>query len=568
MTFPATIKAVQFVGKDQIVINDAKPLPELQPHEILLQPEACGICFSDTKLLHAFEDHPRKSEVVSVSVCPESASHKSFDPTVDEAELLAEVAAIPSYKPNMSATVPGHEPVARIVAVGSAVERHEVGERVLVQTDYRHLPTARSNAAFGYNFEGALQEYVIVDERVVIDPMSGERFLIPVSDEPTASQVALIEPWACVEAAYAWGERQVIETDGRTLVVADPGHLVAGLLEILGDSQPDVVQLLGEPGELAGYEGLVQLGAKHEVEGDFSDIIYFGADPDQIEWLGSILAPKGILNVVTGGVEISRDVSVDVGRVHYDLIRFIGTNGHLASEAYKRIPELCELKEGDKVAIVGAAGPMGLMHTMRTAVSGVAGVSMDAVDVDDARLAHLAEAVGPFAAKNGVPATFRNSKTEPLEPGYDYVSLMVPAPVLLSQAIGLAGDNAVVNAFAGFAVGTQAEVDYNAIAARGVYLCGTSGSRIQDMKTMLAKVEAGVLDTNVSLWAVTGFAGFQDAINAVIDRTSGGKIMVYPSVPELGLTPLDKLAETLPEVAAKLDNGRWTKAAEQALLGR
>jgi hypothetical protein len=35
------------------------------------------------------------------------------------------------------------------------------GDRRLVQTDYRWLKTAHSNAAFGYNFEGALQEYVL-----------------------------------------------------------------------------------------------------------------------------------------------------------------------------------------------------------------------------------------------------------------------------------------------------------------------------------------------------------------------------------------------------------------------
>ena len=84
--------------------------------------------------------------------------------------------------------------------------------------------TASSNAAFGYNFEGALQEYVVLDERVIIDPDTGERFLIPVSDGPSASAVALIEPWACVEAAYAWGERSTLKAGGRLLVVVAAGR--------------------------------------------------------------------------------------------------------------------------------------------------------------------------------------------------------------------------------------------------------------------------------------------------------------------------------------------------------
>lgn len=209
---------------------------------------------------------------------------------------------------------------------------------------------------------------------------------------------------------------------------------------------------------------------------------------------------------------------------------------------------------------------MGLMHTVRTAVSGVPGISMDAVDVDDARLAHLAAVVAPVAEANGVPATFRNSRTEPLEPGYTYIAAMVPAPLLIAQAVDIATDGAIVNAFAGFAIGTMADLDLTAIATKGIYLVGTSGSRIQDMKTMLAKVESGQLDTNVSLWAVTGMAGVAEAIESVNNRTSGGKIMVYPMLPDLGMVRLDELAERLPAVAAAMDGTRWTNEAEAALL--
>ena len=42
--------------------------------------------------------------------------------------------------------------------------------------------------------------------------------------------------------------------------------------------------------------------------------------------------------------------------------------------------------------------------------------------------------------------------------------------------------------------------------------------------------------------------------------------MVYPSLPELGLVRLSELAERLPAVAARLRGGRWTRAAEEALL--
>lgn len=545
--FPATQHAIQFVGADQVVHNKAKPMYPLGPTQVLVAPEACGICFSDTKLLHAFTNHPRKSEVLSGLGADE-------------------LAGIPSYRPGDLPIVPGHEPVGRIVAVGSEVTHHSVGERVLVETDYRHLPTASSNAAFGYNFEGALQEYVVLDERMIMDPDTGERFLIPVSEGPSASAVALIEPWACVEAAYAWGERQHLKDGGRLLVVVESRRRVAGLAELVAAHAPRSVSLVGSADAEAVGAAFETVNLDELSGPTFDDIVYFGSDAATIEKLGPLLKPFGILDLVLGGTPIGTPVPVDVGRVHYDLIRYVGTTGDNAAEGYAKIPAQCELRPDDRVAIVGAAGPMGLMHTIRTAVSGVPGVSMDAVDVDDARLAHLASVLEPVAAAHGVPVSVRNSRTSPLEPGYSYIAVMVPAPALIAQAVELAGENAIVNAFAGFAIGTMAPLDLDAVASRGVYMVGTSGSRIQDMKAMLAKVESGQLDTNVSLWAVTGMAGVADAIESVNNRTSGGKIMVYPSLHDLGLVTLNELPEKLPSVAAAMVDGRWTKAAEEALL--
>ena len=546
--FPATQHAIQFVGADQVVHNPAKAMYELGPHQLLLKTEAVGICFSDTKLLHAFDQHPRKSEVLSGL----------------STEVLAE---IPSYQPGARPIVPGHEPVGRIVAVGSEVKHHRVGERVLVETDYHHLPTASSKAAFGYNFEGALQEYVVLDERVIMDPATGARFLIPVSDTPTSSAVALIEPWSCVEAAYAWGERRTLKAGGRLLVVVDPGQSLEGIAELRAASAPGEVTVIGDasPDEV-GQDARSVSGLAEVAGQSFDDIVYVGHDADVIEQLGPLLAALGVLDIVLAGGTIGRGVQVDVGRVHYDLIRYTGDPGSSAAAGYDRIPERCELRPGEKVAIVGAAGPMGLMHTIRTAVSGVPGISMDAVDVDDARLAHLAAVVAPVAVANGVPATFRNSRSEPLLPGYSYVAVMVPAPALVTQAVELASNDAIVNAFAGFSIGTMATVDMDAIVTKGIYLVGTSGSRIQDMVAVLAKVEAGTLDTNVSLDAVSGMAGVADAIAAVNNRTSSGKIMVYPMLHDLGMVRLADLAEQLPEVAAAMVEGRWGPAAEAALL--
>ena len=98
------------------------------------------------------------------------------------------------------------------------------------------------------------------------------------------------------------------------------------------------------------------------------------------------------------------------------------------------------------------------------------------------------------------------------------------------------------------------------------YFIGTSGSTLEDMKQMLEKAESGRLDTNVSVAAVSGFEGATEGIRAVENRSIAGKIIVYPACRDLGLVTLEEMTEKMPEVAACLNDGLWTKAAEQKLL--
>lgn len=539
---PTTQHAIQYVGKDQIVHNKAKPVDPVGPTQMLLKVEACGICFSDTKLLHQFDVHPRKVDVIA-GLTPE------------------ELATIPSYRPNAEPTVPGHEPVCRIVKVGEAVTHFAVGDRVLVQADWKHMRTPTSNGSFGYAFEGALQEYVLVDERIVVH--DGEEFLLRVSDGPTAAQVGLVEPWATVENAYAWKERTTRKPGGSLLVVADAD---AAVTPLVGPAPGEVVVV----GTDAAALGLDDVETVHDLgilkQPRFDDIVYFGSQPDRIEALAKLLGTQGILNVVLGGRTIGRRVTVDVGRVHYDYTRFIGTTGSDPEASYAMIPEGTEVRDGDAMLVIGAAGPMGVMHTMRAVVLGLDHLSVDGSDVSDERLAHLAEVIQPVADARGVAVRFINSSTQELRPGYTYVTCMVPSAALLSQAIDLCGEDATVNLFAGLPIGSFGEVDYQGMVERRVFLAGTSGSDVADMRTVLEKVERGDYDNSISLDAVVGMAGFTDAIQSVMDRTSGGKIIVYPALHDLPLVRLSEMPEKLPHVAVHLADGRWTPAAEQALL--
>ena len=527
-----TQHAIQFTGVEEILHNQNKAIDPVGEHQMMLEVEACGICFSDTKLLKAFDSHPRKAEVVS-----------GIDPAV--------LAEIPGYKPGGAPTVPGHEPVGRIIEVGEKVTHFAVGDRVLVQADWKHLRTPKSNGAFGYNFEGALQEYVVIDERCVVSP-SGEEFLIHVSDGPSAAAVGLIEPWATVEGSYAWRERNHVAPGGRLLVVSDSEN--EGLEELIRENSPGETVMVTSDA-IAAMEGQV-----------FDDIIYYGADADVVEAVSALLGTRAVLCVVLNGAKLDRKVALDIGRVHYDFIRFCGTTGSDPAEGYAWIPETGELRDGDRIAIIGAAGPMGQMHTMRALTSGFADITVAATDLSDERLEHLASIVAPVAETHGVPLEIINTGNTDLQPGYTHISCMVPVAALVSQAVDIAAEGAILNAFAGIPAGTLGDFDLQGIVERKIFMLGTSGSDVSDMRTVLDKIEKGVLDTHISLDAVVGMAGFKDAIDAVINRTSGGKIMVYPSMHDLPLTRLADMHESLPHVAALLERGVWTKAAEEALL--
>jgi threonine dehydrogenase-like Zn-dependent dehydrogenase len=534
-TLPQSQYAVQLVGPSELTLNTDKAIPQPGPRQILAKVECTGLCFSDLKLLKQFTGHARKSAVV-----------KGIDPAV--------LGEIPSYVPGEAPTVPGHEAVLRIIAVGDQVERHTVGERVLVQADWRELKTKEANGAFGYDFEGGLQEYVLLDERVVIEPSTGQRYLIPANEDRSASAIALVEPWACVEDAYVTVERTTIKPGGRLAVVVEPGCEAAGVEAAYGDQPPAEVRQI-TPQQIDDLD-----------EEAWDDIVYFGANKSTVEALCGKLAAGGIFNIVTCGGQFGGPVSIDVGRVHYGGTRYCGTTGSDAADSYRHIPQTGEIRDGDSILVVGAGGPMGQMHVIRLLTTGHKGLTLVGTDFDNPRLESLHAKADPLARKGGATLSLVNPNDNPIDQSFSYVALMAPVPQLVSQAIVDAADGCRINIFAGIPAGTRADLDLDAYLAKHCWMIGTSGSTIEDIKIVLDKVQSGQMDTNLSVDAVSGMAGAIEGIKAVEDRTLAGKIIVYPQLHEMGLIPLEQLGEQYPTVAEKLADGVWTLAAEQELL--
>lgn len=545
---PTTQYAVQLVGADELSLNTSKEIVAPDKYQIVCRVESVGLCFSDLKLLKQFSSHVRKGDITC---------------GIDSA-ILKEIS---SYVPGELPTVPGHEAVVRVVAVGKSVENFEVGQRCLVQTDYRWLKTVGSNASFGYNFEGGLQEYVLMDTRVITSP-EGKSMLIPVPEELSASAIALIEPWACVENAYTSSERRSLKTDGKMLVVADV-EVDGDVLNNLFNSYGEVEQItwVSKLPVLSGLNVAVEKSDASELDDTvYDDVVYFGSDPKTVEMLFEKIGPNGLFNIVLCGGKFDADVVTPVGRVHYGNIRIIGTLGCDPADSMKGIPETGEIRANDKVNIIGAGGPMGMMHVIRSLCEGIENISVFAGDLDKVRLAALTKVAGPLAEKNNVPYKTYDPAKEKMTELFEYTALMVPVPGLVASAVPSSSKGGIINIFAGIPATVSAKLDLDTYIEKQLYFIGTSGSVLDDMERVLAKVKSGKLDTNVSVAAVCGLESSIQGIRSVENRQIAGKIVVYPSCRGLGLVLLEELGEKMPEVAECLNDGLWTGQAEQKLL--
>jgi threonine dehydrogenase-like Zn-dependent dehydrogenase len=232
----------------------------------------------------------------------------------------------------------------------------------------------------------------------------------------------------------------------------------------------------------------------------------------------------------------------------------------------KNIPQSGQVRRGDSVNVIGAGGPMGVMHVIRNICQGTRDVKVFAADLDDERLAVLEKIAAPVAKKHNVEfKTFNSAKQQPPS-SCSYIIIMAPVAKIVSDAIKKAGENAIINIFAGIPANITAQIDLSKYIEKKLYLMGTSGSSVNDMKTVLDKVQSERLNTNLSVGAISGLVGAIDGIKAVENRTIHGKIVVYPQLADLELISLDKLTQKLPDVAKNLDNGFWCKKAEDALL--
>lgn len=524
------------------------PLPACGPDELLIRHDAIGLCFSDIKVIKQGPNHPRIGR-----------------------DMVKEPVVL------------GHEVSLTVVGVGEALrDQYKVGDRFIVQAE---INVKGFNMAYGYRLQGGLSGYNTIDQRI----LNGDdgNYLIPVQPGTGYAESALTEPWACVTAAYGLKYRAGLKNGGTAWIVGSAA--AAGKAYTIGAgfdaaSHPARLRLTEVPAEFEAWlrERAAALGVEviavddpATVETQVDDLILLEPDAETIEATSPKLADFGVCALI-GENPLARKVNVDVGRVHYNRWVYVGGPGPDIARAYADVPVRSALKQGGRAWFIGAGGPMGRMHVQRAIQVAGGPAIIVCTDVSDLRLADLQESYGAEAAAKGIEFVCLNPMNKEAyaegmarfrETGFDDVVVLAPVPGLIADGATWLADEGVMNVFAGVGRGTMAPIDLGDAYLKHTRVIGHSASSIDDLRFMLFQAETGALSPNRSVAAIGSLEAAKDGMQALMDTTYPGKVVIYPHIKPLPLTAITDLKESLPTVFAKLKDGReWTNEAEAELL--
>jgi threonine dehydrogenase-like Zn-dependent dehydrogenase len=527
----------------------ALPMPQHGPDELLVRHDACGLCFSDLKVIRAGKEHPR---------------------------IYRDMQADP--------VVLGHEVTLTVVGVGEDLrDQYRIGDRFIVQAD---IYVGGVNLAYGYEIQGGLSQYSVVDQRV-FNADHGNH-LIPIQPSTGYAESALTEPWTCVTAAYRLKYRTGLNPGGTTWIIGtgiskeQPYTISEGFDET---SHPDRLLLTDVPADFAGWLRMQATALSMEVievddvtappVGQVDDIVLLGADADLIEAVSPRLAKFGIVAIIAD-TPLPRKVEVDVGRVHYNRWAYVGGPGPDIACAYSDVPVRSELKPGGRAWFVGAGGPMGRMHVQRAVEAPDGPKTIFCTAQSDRRLGVVesiyradaeAKAIAFTCVSRENEEVYRQTLEKVRAPGFDDIMVMAPDAGAIAEAADYIAPGGVMNIFAGVARGTMASLDLSDVYLKDVRFIGHSGLTMEDMRLTLHQVESGNLSPHRLVAAIGSLGAARDGLQAVKDAVFPGKIVVFPHIKDFPLTALLDLKDKLPSVYAKLKDGcEWTTEAEEEFL--
>ncbi len=530
-------------------------MPEPDDNQLLVRIDSISVCYSDVKILKQGGSHPKLYN--------------------------RDLAANPTRL--------GHEIALTIVKVGQNLrDKYRPGQRLAVQPD---IYQQGKSTAYGYTIPGGMVQYHLIGDEVL--KTDAGACVLPIEDDMGYAESSLLEPWGCVMAAYTQRRRLNPKQGGVMWIVGQPGDkteftfsagLDAPAMVVLTDVPASVRQLAASTSarivERNGLTPADYAALSKELTGGagFDDIVVLNpTSAGAVSQIARCIARRGTCNLV-GTRPLDGLAQVDFGRLHYDYIVFVGTNGTDIAAAYGEARNRCELRAGGTAVFIGAGGPMGQMHVQRALELPAGPQTVIATEISDERLRTLSDMFTPLAQKHGRRLLFFNPKTAQQSlrdfvmaatqgQGADDVVVSVPVASLMEEGDTLMKPDGMLVLFAGVPNGTLGAVNLSNVYLSNAQYTGTSGLTLHDQASVMERRLAGTLSPGRSVAAIGGLETAAQAIESVIEGKYPGKVIIFPQILNLPLTGLKELRERLPDVAAKLgEDQMWTNAAEEVLI--
>ena len=545
-------------GEENIGRDDQPELlhiPKPNADQMLVRIDSVGLCFSDVKLIRMGGSHPK----------------------LYNRDLVKEPTRL------------GHEASLTVIDVGENLkDQFHPGQRLVVQPD---IYQNGKSTAYGYTIPGGLIQYHLIGPEM-LDTDEGA-CLLPVSENMGYAEASLLEPWGCVLAAYTQRRRLEPKAGGSMWILGRSGddreYLFSSGLEA-----PDTIVMTDVPAKL---EKLVEQNSAKKIvrngigsddyqalvdeltDGNgFDDIVML--DPRSAATVGSVarhIARRGTLNLV-GQTGLDGLVDADVGRLHYDYIAFLGSQGPDIAASYGEARNRCDLHPKGTAVFVGAGGPMGQMHVQRAIEQPDGPRLIIATEVSDQRLMTLQDRFAPLAERNDCELLTFNPQSQDQSlydfvmaatdrQGADDVVVSVPIADVMAEAATAMNPNGMLVFFAGVPNGTLAPLNLSSVYLNNAQYTGTSGLTLNDQQQVMELADKGDLSPGRSVGAIGGMQAAKEGIQAMIEGRYSGKIIIFPQIHDLPLMGLSELIEKLPDIAEKLEPGdMWTAEAEEALF--
>ncbi len=527
-----------------------RPMPDIKSDQLLMRIDACGLCYTDVKAMKLGPQHPRF--------------------------IGKDLGKNP--------VVPGHELTMTVVKVGNNLtNQYHIGERYTMQPN---LWINGKSMPFCFEYDGGLRQYTIIGNEILHGDEGN--YLIPINDDVAYASSALAEPWSCVDAAYSMVYRQSINTSG-VVWFCGSAHTRSGYRINKVWGKPDLVLLSDLPEDIektitsyyraqgakivkTSYQSVMEKGIK------IDDILVLDGNAAMIDAVSEKLNKNGLLAIFSSKT-MDGMIKVDMGKLHYDMIAYIGASSLCIDDAYQNPPIRTELLPGGHCWILGAGGPLGRMHLQRALELESCPNSILATNRGLERLMSVREDFSTLAYKKNIPLE-TISPTQHLEQyeqymskvmeagGFDDIVVMAAKAEIVAESVPYLAQNGVLNLFAGINRGITADIDPWLICGpQQIRLVGHSGSNLADQKHTVDRILSKKLQPELSVAAVGGLNQLIDGLQAMLDNTYTGKIVIYPHVIDFPLTAMQEFQSRDPEVYAELtDHKFWNVNAEKKFL--